>query len=180
MPLTVLSPHSGRPVKVRTEDLGRAVRDEGGRVFYVVPRANGEGYYAALTRKGSEKDEQRYDKLERRTDEVQEQVDQQAAAVHDATGRRRSRPLLRLLTLLILLGILVTAGYFAWQWWNQTQPDLPAAGSPEVLPDLPDLPTPQLPDPPTTPDLSAFKVDMEVVPAECGLTQRRVTARIAA
>ena len=151
MPLTVLSPHSGRPVKVRSEDLGRAVRDEGGRIFYVVPRSNGEGYYAALTRKGSPKDEQRYDKLEQRTEQVQEVVDQQAAAVHDATGRRRSRPLLRMLALIVLLGVLVAAGYFAWQWWEQAQPGLPGSGSPEILPGVP---TPELPDPPTAPSLS--------------------------
>ncbi len=144
MPLTVYSPHSGRPVKVRDQDLGRAVRDEENRVFYVVPRSDGEGYYAALTRQGSPKDEQRYDKLEKRTAEVQDQVHQQAAAVHDATGRKRARPVARLLSLLILLGVLLAAGYFAWHWWNDTQPDLPGLDHvpslPLTEPALPELP----------------------------------------
>ena len=110
MPIVINSPHSGRPVKIRDEDIGRAVRDQDGRVFYVVPRPNGEGYYAALTRKGSAKDEERYDKLETRIEQVQEQVDAQSQAVHDATGKRRTRPGLRAIAILIIVAGLVASG----------------------------------------------------------------------
>ncbi len=64
MPLTILSPHSGKPVKIRDQDVGRAVRDEEKRVFYALPRPGGGGHYGALTRNGSEKDLARYDALE--------------------------------------------------------------------------------------------------------------------
>ena len=62
-PVTILSPYSGRPVKVREHDLGRAIRDEQGRVFYVVEDPE-HGRYAARTRKGSQKDLERYREIE--------------------------------------------------------------------------------------------------------------------
>ena len=82
-------------MKIRDQDIGRAVRDEEDRIFYVVPRASGEGYYAAPTRKGSEKDEQRYDAMQGKMDQVQTQVTAQHQAVHDATGRRKRSPIVR-------------------------------------------------------------------------------------
>jgi hypothetical protein len=60
MAIVVLSPFSGRPVQVREADLGRAVRDESGRVFYPLPRPDGAGFYASTTRAGSPRDLQRY------------------------------------------------------------------------------------------------------------------------
>lgn len=114
MPITINSPYSGRPVKIRDQDIGRAVRDEEDRIFYVVARASGEGYYAAPTRKGSDKDEQRYDSMQQKMDSTQEQVTQQHQAVHDATGRRRRSPLLRRLVLLLILAVLAVAGYAAY------------------------------------------------------------------
>ncbi|MBB6429753.1 hypothetical protein [Algisphaera agarilytica] len=110
MPITINSPYSGRPVKIRDEDIGRAVRDEEDRIFYVVQRGSGEGYYAAPTRKGSEKDEQRYDAMQNKMDTVQEQVTAQHQAVHDATGRKRS-PVMRRLVLIVVLAILAAGGY---------------------------------------------------------------------
>ncbi|MEO1235268.1 MAG: hypothetical protein AAFX76_00625 [Planctomycetota bacterium] len=112
MPLTVNSPYSGRPVKIRDQDIGRAVRDEEGRVFYVVPRSSGEGYYTAPTRKGSAKDEARYDSMQTKMDAVQEQVVEQHRAVHDATGRRPKPSRGRLVLLLLMLLALVGAGYY--------------------------------------------------------------------
>ena len=44
--VTILSPYSGKPVKVREQDLGRAIRDEQGRVFYIVEHPE-HGRYAA-------------------------------------------------------------------------------------------------------------------------------------
>ncbi len=114
MPITINSPYSGRPVKIRDQDIGRAVRDEEDRIFYVVARASGKGYYAAPTRKGSDKDEQRYDAMQQKMDTTQEQVTQQHQAVHDATGRRRHSPVLRRLLLLLILAVLAVAGYAAY------------------------------------------------------------------
>src|SRR5690606_29595340 len=63
MPIVVHSPFSGRPVKIRDEDVGRAVRDEENRIFYVLERSDGSGHYGAPTRSGNPRDEQRYDEL---------------------------------------------------------------------------------------------------------------------
>jgi len=116
MPLTIHSPHSGHPVKIRDEDIGRAVRDEENKIFYVVPRASGEGFYGAITRKGSAKDEERYDRLALNPAKVAAANTAAAAAAsapppHDATGgSKRRRPLRRaVLTLLLLGGLAVGA-----------------------------------------------------------------------
>ena len=109
MSITVLSPHDGTPVKLRDQDLGRAVRDAQQRIFYVLPRPDGSGHYAALTRAGGTKDLQRYDEMLTKTQQVRENVHEQVAAVttakaHDARGKRRGKPLRWFLLLLILLG----------------------------------------------------------------------------
>jgi len=113
MPIIINSPYSGHPVKIRDQDINRAVRDEEGRVFYVVPRANGEGHYAAPTRKGSAKDEERYDKLETKMATTEAHVKAQAPA-HDATGKRRSGSLRRRLVQLVILAALLGAAYYAF------------------------------------------------------------------
>lgn len=113
MSLTIHSPHSGHPVRIRDEDIGRAVRDEENRIFYVVPRASGEGHYGAITRKGSAKDEERYDRLALNPAKVAAAHAAQAAAApaHDATGgRKRRRPLRRAVLTLVVLGGLAVAG----------------------------------------------------------------------
>jgi peptidylprolyl isomerase len=150
MPLIIHSPYSGRPVKVRDEDVGRAIRDEEGRVFYVVPRA-GEGYYAAPTRKGSAKDEARYDEMAGKMQQAEKaSTDERSGRLrgfrgHDATGRRRTAPI-RLLALLMIVAALAAGGYFAWQWW-QGQP----AGFPLQLPIAPDPAAPTPAPSPTAP-----------------------------
>ncbi|MEX0655546.1 MAG: hypothetical protein WD534_18930 [Phycisphaeraceae bacterium] len=140
MPLIVRSPYSGQPVKVRDQDLGRAIRDEQGRIFYVVPRSEGQGYYAAPTRKGSEKDEQRYLDLERKVaeqGEVARAVQQQA--LHDATGPGRPVSPIRLIVLvLILLAVIAAAVLFL----------LPPELSPFTP--VPPTPTPEQPEEPQT------------------------------
>jgi len=83
MAIDIHSPHSGLPVKVREQDVGRAVRDEQGRIFYVLQRPSGQGHYASKTRAGGEAAEQAYDALEKK-----EALSEQAA--HDATGTPRS------------------------------------------------------------------------------------------
>lgn len=109
MPVTVNSPYSGRPVKVRDQDVGRAVRDEDGRIFYVVPRSSGEGFYAAPTRKGSEKDEQRYDEMLEKMEKSEGRVKVTSQPPRDATGRKRRRPVAMLVILLLIAALAGTA-----------------------------------------------------------------------
>lgn len=59
MAITVLSPHSGNPVTVRDQDVGKSVKDREGRTFYVLQAPDGL-YYAALTKVGGQKDLDRY------------------------------------------------------------------------------------------------------------------------
>lgn len=167
MPLTVLSPYSGRPVKVRDQDVGRAVRDKEGRVFYVVDRANPEAqhegdepapevpvahaddptggtHYASLTRHGSAKDRDRYDALVAKGVVLSEHVAETAPArgapgAHDATGRKRS-PWPRLVVLLVIVALIGVGVKLGWE----------ALAERELLPDPPwsdlELPEPGLPD----------------------------------
>jgi len=137
MAIEVYSPHSGHPVKAREEDVGRAIRDEGGRVFYVLPRLAGGGHYGSLTRAGSENEEARYDDLARRIEAgefVPEPVEPAEAGAgsanagaakagtgrsprpHDATGRRRISPTRLAIFILALLVLLAAASWLA-NWW---------------------------------------------------------------
>jgi hypothetical protein len=132
MPLTINSPHSGRPVKVRDSDVGRSIRDEEGRVFYVLPRQNGEGFYGALTRKGSEKDEQRYDAMEKKSAIARDTgAERSAAQVHDATGTGRPGTKRRALYLLLFAVILAVIAWFVLSTYypQALGPLQPAPGS---------------------------------------------------
>lgn len=127
--ITVNSPYSGRPVRVREQDIGRAVRDEENRIFYVVPRSDGKGYYSAMTRKGSAREEQAYDEMAAKS--VAAKVSgatQSARQIHDATGRRRSS-LRGKLVILVLLLLVAALAYLGWRYkdaWSAT-PAPPAA-----------------------------------------------------
>lgn len=125
--MTLKSPYSGRPVKVRDQDIGRAIRDEAGRIFYVVPRSQGQGFYAARTRHGSAKEEQAYLQLE--TSPALQEQDEQPLAVHDATGRRRGPKTIVWVVVLLLLAAIgyvcyrrYVSGYWYWQAPPPTQP----------------------------------------------------------
>lgn len=110
--VTILSPYSGKPVKVREQDLGRAIRDEQGRVFYIVEHPE-HGRYAARTRKGSDKDLERYRAVEAGTAELDEAPAAQAARaaeVYDATGTKRRNPV-GLAILLVVLALLAAGAY---------------------------------------------------------------------
>ncbi|QQE10109.1 FKBP-type peptidyl-prolyl cis-trans isomerase [Planctomycetota bacterium] len=117
MPIIVNSPFSGKPVKVRDEDVGRAIRDEENRIFYVIQRASGEGFYGAPTRKGSEKDEQRYDdlldKVNRGEAFAKQQQQTTTMQVHDARGKKRKLSPVRVIAFLLLLGVLA---FIAWYY----------------------------------------------------------------
>lgn len=113
MPMIVHSPYSGRQVKVRDEDVERAIRDPDGKVFYVVERADGKGHYASPTRKGSPKDQQRYDDLLAKIESGEFQVPAPETSdkpdVHDATGSKPhvSRSKLMIMILAIIVAIIV-------------------------------------------------------------------------
>lgn len=134
MAITVKSPYSGRPVKVRDQDIGRAIRDEAGRVFYVVPLSEGGGYYAARTRKGSAKEQQAYLQLQEAPQQevpvteagtTKDQARAGLVAPHDATGKGRGvRPIVWVI-LLILIAVVAYLGYVRytrgrWLWQPAT------------------------------------------------------------
>jgi FKBP-type peptidyl-prolyl cis-trans isomerase len=148
MPIIVNSPYSGQPVKIRDQDIGRAVRDEEGRIFYAVKRSDGSGYYGSPTRQGSPKDEQRYIEMQTKGAQAQAIARQQVLAVHDATGRPRRNPARLAVLLIILLGILAAVAFVAvtvleidiWPAATQLQPprtiepmELPEPGPPAPM-----------------------------------------------
>ena len=99
MAIIVPSPHSGCPVRVREQDVGRAVRDESGRIFYPLPKREGDGHYGALTRTGSDEQEERCAEM---GEAYQRQPPAESPSVeaHDATGPgRRRRPVVWLISL---------------------------------------------------------------------------------
>ena len=114
MPMVVYSPYSGKSVKVRDQDVGRAIRDEEGRIFYVVERSDGQGYYASPTRQGSEKDEQRYlDMISKSAAAEQTKRAETSAPAHDATGKGRGSPVGKLVGRLVVLLVILFIIYAA-------------------------------------------------------------------
>lgn len=130
MPITIYSPYDGEPVKIRDQDVGRAVRDREGRIFYVVKRSVGEGYYSSPTRAGSPRDETRYVELEQKVAQARENIDRPAPVVHDVTGRRKSsvRGKLVILVLALVVAAMFAAAYKYKDQWRKG----PAAGTIEL------------------------------------------------
>ena len=120
MTITVNSPFTGRPVKIREKDVGRAVTDEDGGIFYVLPKADGSGYYGAPTRHGGEKDELRAADHDARTHSVRDGGGGGDATRQGYAGSRGvSRPASRsgggkvlAVIVLILLGVGAWAVFF--------------------------------------------------------------------
>lgn len=133
--IEVNSPHSGRPVRVREQDVGRSVRDDEGRVFFVLPRSDGQGHYGSVTRTGGPAAEEKY--LAMLADEGRAQAagdDAGRQPVHDATGRKRSSwkgklVLVILLLLVLLLVYLFTIGPFGGDKFPWRAPPTPTAPS---------------------------------------------------
>lgn len=121
MPFVVHSPFDGEPVKVRDEDVGRALRDKQNRIFYALPKSGGEGYYGAATRQGGLKDEQRYEQMMQKTVKSAENVPAQVAVAHDATGRKRTAVRGKLVKLVLLLILLAVACYVCRHYWDQVR-----------------------------------------------------------
>jgi hypothetical protein len=144
--IEVNSPHTGRPVRIRDKDVGRTVRDEGGNIFYALPRADGEGHYGSLTRAGGPDQERRYDEMLAKESQVRT-AGQEASVhqVHDARGKPRSnvRGKLVILFLALIVAALVylfTIGPLGSRSWPWQKP-----------PTTPPTPTPPPPTTPTTP-----------------------------
>ncbi|BAM04565.1 FKBP-type peptidyl-prolyl cis-trans isomerase [Phycisphaera mikurensis] len=177
MPITILSPHSGKPVKIRDQDLGRTVRDEEKRVFFVLERPGGGGYYAALTRNGSEKDLARYDALEARTSAGATHVQAVAAATpHDATGPGRPGGKLRWIGLVLALAVLLAAAYLGYRvLFDRGLLPAAAPAPPAVprLPAVPALPGDVLPSPMPPAPAGAWIVPAASVPAPAAASPRR-------
>jgi len=113
MGIVVRSPFSGQPVKIRDQDVGRAVRDEENRIFYALPKSDGSGYYGAPTRAGGPKDEAKAQELEAKVGAMkdQSQARQAEAQVHDATGKPRRGKGRLVLIILALIAIALGGAY---------------------------------------------------------------------
>jgi len=118
--ITVQSPYSGRPVKVRDEDVGRAVRDEEGRIFFVLPNPESGGHFGSRTRSGKQRPQAV-------TPDPDVSLSPSSAAsevdldqCHDATGEQRScvRGKLVIVVLIIIMAVLVylfsPLGPYSW------------------------------------------------------------------
>ena len=119
MSITVNSPHSGRPVMVRPQDIGRAVRDEEGRIFYVLAKSDGSGHFGSRTRQCDEKQEQA--ELARQFTVPAPSVQTTVQETFDARGkghRRWPRIVWLLLFLVIVAGLLFL--FSPWGPFNQT------------------------------------------------------------
>jgi hypothetical protein len=131
MAITVLNPFDGEPMKVRDTDAGRAVKDKQGRIFYVLPRSDGQGYYGATTRAGNPKEEQRAMELEVKASaaagHTQASVQGRPVAKKSAMGK---------IIVLIIIMLLAAAGaaYFMGMigGGSATQTVTPSAGAPAM------------------------------------------------
>lgn len=137
MAVMVNSPYSGRPVKVREQDIGRAVRDEEGKIFYVLQRSEGQGYYGSLTRLGGLREEHRHHELPQSI--VRDPPPSaQGQPVHDATGRRASSlsgKLVILVFVLIALGLILLWLFTVGPWGSvEWQTSLPSNQIPVMVP----------------------------------------------
>ncbi len=116
MGIFVYSPYSGAAVKIRTEDVGRSVKDPDGRIFYVVAKDNGGGYYAAKTRKGSDEDLA----LALSYEEHAALHPESTITAHDATGQKRSvnsGKLFVVLLGLVCVGVLILFLAYGNRWF---------------------------------------------------------------
>jgi hypothetical protein len=121
--IEVLGPFSGRPVKIRPQDIGRAVRDEQGRLFYVLSRPDGSGYYSAPSRAGGQRDIDRYDKYLARMAGAK-QVAQERSATQIKVERRKAG-IGRWVRVSVVLAVLGAVAY-----WAMTRGPLAGGGGP--------------------------------------------------
>jgi len=110
----ILSPYSGRPVKVRPQDVGRAVRDEEGRLFYVLPRPDSSGYYSAPSRAGGQRDIDRYDRYLTRMAGAK-QISEVQSREHIQAAARRARKRRRRWLWILIVATAAAAAYWLWR-----------------------------------------------------------------
>ena len=109
MAIIVKSPFSGKDVKVRDNDAGRAVKDEEGRIFYVLPKSDGSGYYGSITRSGSgaARDESRNEEMEDKVAVARGNVHENVEASRGGGGGMAGK-------VIVLVFILAVLGFGAW------------------------------------------------------------------
>ncbi len=114
MGITVINPHNGEEMKVRDGDAGRAVKDKEGRIFYVMPKKDGTGYYGAMTRAGSDKEEARNQEMELKKGGARANMDAQMQSRSSGGGGffGTVKKLVKLLIVLAVLGGLTWAVLF--------------------------------------------------------------------
>ena len=140
MAITIYSPHSGRPVMVREQDVGRAVRDDSGRVFYVLQKQDGGGHYGSRTRIGGAEQEQHAAAMAAAPAPAPAEAevqDRPSVQVHDARGRGRPGRWRRVVILVLLLVAASAAGYYAWQTYGHHVFDLDPADPVNPAPSRP-------------------------------------------
>lgn len=113
MGIVVKSPFSGRDVKVRDQDLGRAVKDEEGRSFYVLPRTDGEGHFGSPTRANIEENQRKYDLMLAKGTAAREAG--QMGSVAQIAAAQRAKKSGKLKGLLLLA---VVAAAVVWAFWK--------------------------------------------------------------
>jgi hypothetical protein len=106
MGITVINPHNGEEMKVRDGDAGRAVKDREGRIFYVMPKKDGSGYYGALTRAGSDKEEARNKEMEDKVSGSQANKQTEWQSRPSGGGGGFFATIFKLIKLLIVLAVL--------------------------------------------------------------------------
>lgn len=125
MGIDVHSPHTGRIVRIREQDVGRSVRDQEGKIFFVLVRASGEGHYGSVTRTGGPKEEAKYDEMVAKQEAAKASGQAQSISqIHDATGQKRSTLKGRLILLFIIVAVLAAVYLFTkgplgngrWPW----------------------------------------------------------------
>lgn len=104
MSIEVRSPYSGETVKIMPKDVGKAVKDRDGRVFYVLEDGEG-GYYPSMNRsgEGAAKAQGDHARMEERMAEHHAAVAERGAG----SGKRSKGYLLYL----IIVGLLVVAAW---------------------------------------------------------------------
>ncbi len=129
--ITVYSPYSGTEVKIRPQDVGKAVKDKDGKMFYVLNRPDGNGFYCAMTRAGGDRDIQKYDHMMGRLNKTQQAAYKQSQKpLAEDAGRQKKRDRQRrqgyagpsggglggLIKTVIVLGILAGVAYWLLQF----------------------------------------------------------------
>ena len=140
MPITVFSPYNSKPVVVRDADVGRAVRDQGGKVFYVLQTSDGKSHYGSPTRNSSPEYESLAAKLAQQASDQPNAVADEAPVAHDARGKRRSTSRIRIGLLLVLLIIVVVTYLFTIGPFGKLQWRWPVSDTTPALSDSPTAP----------------------------------------